>query len=232
MELKELQTIAKEHGLDITDRMLDQFDQYAKLLIEWNGKMNLTAICEYDKIIEKHFYDSIMCLFQEDIQGSVCDVGSGAGFPSLPMKIVRPDLQIIIVEPLQKRCLFLNAVVEALKLDGVKIISARAEDHAKIAREAYDVVCARAVANMSLLSELCIPLVKKDGLFVALKGSDGYNELDRAANALSKLGVELLSSYEDKLLDGSMRINFYFKKVKHTPMMYPRAFAKIKKQPL
>lgn len=232
MELKELQTIAKEHGLDVTDKMLEQFDQYAKLLIEWNERMNLTAICEYDKIIEKHFYDSIMCLFQEDIHGSVCDVGSGAGFPSLPMKIVRPDLEIIIVEPLQKRCTFLKALVEALGLEDVQIINERAEDHAKKARESYDVVCARAVANMSLLSELCIPLVKKDGLFVALKGSDGYNELEKAKNALSKLGVELYSSYEDKLLDGSMRINFYFKKVKHTPMMYPRAFAKIKKQPL
>ena len=173
-----------------------------------------------------------MCLFQEDIKGCVADVGSGAGFPSLPMKIVRPDLKIVIIEPLQKRCAFLNAVVEALGLKDVQIINERAEDHAKQKREAYDVVCARAVANMSMLSELCIPLVKKGGMFIALKGSDGYNELNKAQNALQKLGVELKRSYDDQLLDGSMRINFYFSKVKHTPSMYPRPFAKIKKNPL
>lgn len=232
MELRELKSVGKEHGLDISDTMMEQFDRYARLLIEWNEKMNLTAIVEYDKIIEKHFYDSIMCLFQEDIKGCVADVGSGAGFPSLPMKIVRPDLKIVIIEPLQKRCTFLNAVVEALGLKDVQIINERAEDHAKQKREAYDVVCARAVANMSMLSELCIPLVKKGGMFIALKGSDGYNELNKAQNALQKLGVELKRSYDNQLLDGSMRINFYFSKVKHTPMMYPRPFAKIKKNPL
>ncbi|MDY5253003.1 MAG: 16S rRNA (guanine(527)-N(7))-methyltransferase RsmG [Erysipelotrichaceae bacterium] len=232
MELLELKKACEDHGLVITDKMLEQFDRYAQLLIEWNQKMNLTAIVEYDKIIEKHFYDSILCLLQEDIQGKVADVGSGAGFPSLPMKIVRPDLAIEIIEPLQKRCTFLNVVVDSLGLSDVKIINARAEDHAKDHRESYDVVCARAVANMAMLSELCIPLVKKGGMFVALKGSDGHNEYQKAQNALQKLGVELKSCYEDKLLDGSMRINFYFSKVKHTPMMYPRAFAKIKKQPL
>ncbi|MCI5773456.1 MAG: 16S rRNA (guanine(527)-N(7))-methyltransferase RsmG, partial [Erysipelotrichaceae bacterium] len=110
MELLELKKACEDHGLVITDKMLEQFDRYAQLLIEWNQKMNLTAIVEYDKIIEKHFYDSILCLLQEDIQGKVADVGSGAGFPSLPMKIVRPDLAIEIIEPLQKRCTFLNVV--------------------------------------------------------------------------------------------------------------------------
>ena len=232
MELLALKDKGKDLGLDISDKMLEQFDKYAKLLIEWNSFMNLTAIDKYEDIIEKHFYDSIICasFCASDIR--IADVGSGAGFPGLPLKIVRPDLSLVIVEPLNKRCKFLAKVVEELGLDNVIIENKRSEDYVKEARESFDVVTARAVANLSMLSELCIPLVKKDGIFLAMKGMEGYNEEDKAMNALNKLGVKRIAVKEANLSDGSLRINLIYQKVKNTPVAYPRNFAKIKKNPL
>ncbi|MEG0314589.1 MAG: 16S rRNA (guanine(527)-N(7))-methyltransferase RsmG [Erysipelotrichaceae bacterium] len=220
------------HGIVLSDLQLLQFDNYAKLLIEWNNKMNLTAILDLEDIYEKHFLDSILPSFYYKIEGKLCDVGAGAGFPSLPLKIIYPELEVTIVEPLGKRCLFLNEVVKQLKLNNVTIANERSEDYVKLHREEFDIVSARAVANLAVLSELCIPLVKMNGTFLALKGMHGDEEYNVAKKAIDILGCELIKRYEYKLSDDSLRINFAFKKIKHTAIKYPRVYGKIKKSPL
>lgn len=218
-------------GIKLNDEQLLQFRNYADLLLEWNTKMNLTAITKKEEIYVKHFLDCIMPSLYTDFKGSLCDVGAGAGFPGIPLKIVYPELKITILEPLHKRCLFLAALIEKLMLENVEILNVRAEDHAKTHREIYDVVTARAVANLTMLSELCIPLIKVDGIFLAMKGSNGLAELDAAEYAIKQLGCTLLKEdcYE---LDDAKRVNFVFQKSKKTPSKYPRMFAKIKKEPL
>lgn len=221
----------KNKGVVLSESQMVQFRKYADLLIEWNAKMNLTAITEKNEIYIKHFLDCILPSFHNDIKGSLCDVGAGAGFPSIPLKIVYPELIITILEPLNKRCLFLNALVNALNLENVFIENVRAEDYAKEHRECFDIVSARAVANLTMLSELCIPLVKVNGTFLAMKGSSGLDELEKANYAINILGCKLVNedSYE---LDGAKRVNLAFLKNKKTPMKYPRMFAKIKKEPI
>lgn len=218
-------------GIHVNDDQLKQFQQYADLLTEWNQKMNLTAITEENAIYEKHFFDSVLPLSDITLHGKLCDIGAGAGFPSLPMKIAREDLQVTIVEPIGKRITFLKHLCEKLQLDA-EIIHARAEDYVKERREVFDAVTARAVANLPMLSELCIPFVKPKGIFLAMKGADGYREHEAAKHAIACLGCEFQGGYEHTLSDGSKRVNLVYEKVKATPKCYPRAFAKIKKQPL
>lgn len=221
----------QKNGISLNEYQQKQFAQYAALLMEWNQKMNLTAIKEETAIYEKHFLDSIYPLIDIPFQGKLCDVGAGAGFPSLPMKIVQPELEVTIVEPLGKRITFLRHLCTELSLD-VELVNERAEDYVKEKRERFDIVTARAVANLPMLSELCIPLVKKQGLFLAMKGAEGYYEQAAAGNATACLGCEFLKGYEHELSDGSKRINLVYQKKQATPKRYPRAFAKIKKQPL
>lgn len=224
--------VLAEHGIQLHERQLQQFEKYASMLIEWNQKMNLTAITDLDEIYEKHFLDSILPSFDWKLQGSFCDVGAGAGFPGIPLKIIYPDLELTIVETLGKRITFLNALCEKLKLDGVACVHARAEDYAKEHRESFDIVSARAVANLPLLSELCIPLVKQHGSFLALKGANGDEEYALAEKAIRLLGCELKQRDVHTLSDGSQRINFVFEKTRLTPKKYPRPFAQMKKNPL
>lgn len=221
----------EKHNLVLTEIQLSQFQKYADLLREWNEKMNLTAITEMHEIYVKHFLDCILPSFSVEMKGSLCDVGAGAGFPSIPLKIAYPHLEVTIVEPLQKRCTFLKHLVKELGLENVTIENKRSEDFAKEARESFDIVSARAVANLTMLSELCVPLVKKEGIFLAMKGASGNEEMKSAQFALDVLGCKLkcVDEYE---LDGAKRINLVFDKVKKTPMKYPRMFAKIKKEPL
>ena len=174
-----------------------------QLLLEWNQKMNLTAITIEEEIWEKHFYDSIVP-FENLSHKTLCDVGSGAGFPGIPLKIVFPDMELTIVEPLQKRCRFLETVKEALDLKGVNIYPERAEDFVKEHRESYDVVSARAVARLSILLELCAPLVKMKGHFIALKGKQGHEELLEASilRKLQNRNLPLsLESMEENIFD-------------------------------
>ncbi|MDF9825681.1 16S rRNA (guanine527-N7)-methyltransferase [Breznakia sp. PF5-3] len=221
----------KDHNQALSEYQKQQFEIYAAMLVEWNQKMNLTAIKEEDEIYEKHFLDCILMSYGVEIQGTFCDVGSGAGFPSLPLKIVYPDLKVWIVEPLQKRCQFLNALVDKLKLNDVMIINARAEDYVKEKREAFDIVSARAVANLAMLCELCIPLTKVNGLFIAMKGPNAKQEIDESNDAIKILGCELEGiNFQD--LNGNERNNLIIRKVLRTPKKYPRAFAQIKKHPL
>lgn len=224
--------IMEVHGIVLSDIQKKQFADYAEMLIEWNQKMNLTAITDVDEIYEKHFLDSVLPSFDVKLEGSFCDVGAGAGFPSIPLKIVYPDLKITIVETLGKRISFLEALCKKLGLEDVTCVHARAEEYAKDHREYFDVVSARAVANLTMLSELCIPLVREHGIFLALKGANALEEYDKAKKAIALLGCKEVQRDEKRLSDGSCRINFVFEKVKPTPKKYPRAFAQIKKNPL
>lgn len=224
--------VMQEQGITLSEWQKQQFSIYKDMLVEWNQKMNLTAIVDEDEIYEKHFLDSILPSFDINIKGSFCDVGAGAGFPSIPLKIVYPELKITIVETLGKRVTFLKALCEALKLDDVACVHARAEDYAKQYRESFDFVSARAVANLPVLSELCIPLVKMNGYFIAMKGANGEEEASLAQKAITTLGCKEVQRNFKTLSDGSKRVNFVYQKVKPTPNKYPRAFAKIKKNPL
>ncbi|HBS91057.1 MAG TPA: 16S rRNA (guanine(527)-N(7))-methyltransferase RsmG [Erysipelotrichaceae bacterium] len=222
---------AKKYQIDLTEKQLNQFVLYAQLLQEWNEKMNLTAIVEWDEIFQKHFLDSMtiapFCLNAS----SLADIGSGAGFPGLVLKIVFPQLHVTLVEPTNKRCNFLKEVISQLQLNEVDVLNERAED-LKDHRESFDVVTARAVANLQVLSELCLPLVRIDGSFVSMKGAAGRQEVADAKNAISLLGGQV-EAVEDLLMsDGSSRVNVNIKKVRITPMKYPRAYGQIKKKPL
>ena len=225
-------SILEKHGIVLSNRQIEQFEVYAQMLVEWNQKMNLTAITDLDEIYEKHFLDSILPSFDVPLKGSFCDVGAGAGFPSIPLKIVYPDLKITIVETLGKRITFLNALCGKLELKDVECVHARAEEYAKDHREYFDIVSARAVANLTMLSELCIPLVKVGGIFLSLKGANAQEEYDKAKKAISLLGCKEKQRDEKHLSDGSCRVNFVFEKIQPTPKKYPRAFAQIKKNPL
>ena len=219
----------KEHKLELTDRQKEQFELYAKMLVEWNEKMNLTSITDREGIYMKHFYDSLVPSFDIEIKGSLCDVGSGAGFPSIPLKIMYPDLEVTIIETLGKRVTFLNELAKTLGIE-INAIHARAEECSDL-RETFDFVTARAVANMPLLCELCIPLVRVGGKFIVMKGLSGKEELNDSKKALRVLGCKVENIYESHSEDMT-RINIECTKVKPTPKGYPRAFAKMKKSPL
>ena len=218
-------------NIQLSPVQIEQLKKYMELLVEWNEKMNLTAITDEEQVWEKHFYDSILPFANLNF-ASMCDVGSGAGFPGIPVQIVFPHVHMTLVEPLQKRCRFLNEVKEQLNLTNLEVINARAEDFAKERREQYDVVSARAVAKLSILLELCVPFVKKGGTMIALKGKNGMEELEQAQKAISVLGIQLESETTSVIEDDATRINLYFKKIKNTPNKYPRAYGQIKKKPL
>ncbi|KGR86817.1 16S rRNA (guanine(527)-N(7))-methyltransferase RsmG [Lysinibacillus odysseyi] len=214
-------------GIELSDAQIEQFRKYFELLVEWNEKMNLTAITDLEGVYLKHFYDSISPSFYFDFTKteSVCDVGAGAGFPSIPIKICFPHLHVTIVDSLNKRITFLNHLSEQLGLDNMEFAHARAEEFGQNMkyREQFDVVTARAVARLSVLSELCIPLAKQGGFFVALKAAAGAEELKDAKKAISTLGAALKEEFSFLLpVEESERSLFVFDKIKQTPKKYPR----------
>lgn len=221
--------------IELTEKQLAQLEKYYELLVEWNDKMNLTAITEKNAVYKKHFYDSLTPAITFDFTQvtSICDVGSGAGFPSFVLKIVFPHLQITIVEALEKRIKFLQEVVQVLSLDGVTFVHARAEEYGRTHRETFDVVTARAVARLPLLSELCIPMVKNGGTFIVLKGEQGEIELQEAKSALQILGITKIKKDVLFLEDNDdKRVILFLEKGKKTPEKYPRNFGQIKNNPL
>jgi 16S rRNA (guanine527-N7)-methyltransferase len=228
-----------EHGIELSDYQLKQFADYYELLVATNEKFNLTAITDKEEVYLKHFYDSITAAFYfPAIQTEplkILDVGAGAGFPSIPMKIVFPQLQVSIIDSLQKRIGFLNDLATALNLDGVSFFHGRAEDfggHKGGHRATFDVVTARAVARMTVLSELTMPLLKVGGHLVAMKGSGAQVELAKAAFALKILGGEVESTHAFELPNGDPREIDVVKKIKSTPGKYPRNPGVIKKAAL
>lgn len=182
--------------------------------------------------MEKHFYDCLLALSQVNPGNDAADVGTGAGFPGLVFKIARPNLRMTLIEPTEKRCRFLEEVIAQLKLSQVQVVNARAEEYAAAHRESFDLVTARAVANLPVLAELCMPLVKTGGIFLAMKGARGREEAAEGAFAVKQLGGEIQEIREGHLSDGDARISLIIRKQSRTPQQYPRPYARIKKKPL
>lgn len=208
-----------------------QFETYLNRLVEVNKVMNLTAITDPQEVYEKHFLDSALIAPLIKQGATLADVGSGAGFPGVPLAILRDDLQVSLIEPTAKRCAFLSELISELKLNQVYVINDRAEN-LPCARETYDVVTARAVAPLSILLELCVPLVKEGGLMIAMKGQKGLEELEEAKNAMKALHLSLVDAQTVSLPSAGDRVNLIFRKDKKTEAKYPRAYAQIKKKPL
>lgn len=223
-----------DKGITLSQKQIQQFELYYQTLVEWNEKMNLTAITNKEDVYLKHFYDSLTISFDYPLNNqSLCDIGAGAGFPSIPLKIVYPDLKITIVDSLSKRITFLKHLVQVLQLNDVNAISARAEEYAKDHRESFDIVTARAVARLNILDELCLPLVKIDGDFITLKGLKAKEELSEAKQGIEKLGGTIEKEVDFTLTDeNDHRCNIFIHKTKQTPVKYPRQFGQIKKKPL
>lgn len=216
-----------EKGISLSPQQMEQFELYFNLLVEWNEKMNLTSITDKKEVYLKHFYDSVSAAFYFDFSKplSICDVGAGAGFPSIPINICFPHLHITIVDSLQKRINFLSHLSKELGLKNVNLFHDRAETFGqnKEHRESFDVVTARAVARLSVLSELCIPLVKEGGYFVAMKASAAQEELDAGKKALHVLGGKVQEIHSFELpLEHSERTILVIEKVKSTPKKFPR----------
>jgi 16S rRNA (guanine527-N7)-methyltransferase len=233
----EYQELLAAKGIVLSSQQLDQFQRYFELLVEWNEKMNLTGITERAAVYEKHFYDSLSLAFYIDLSKAIrlADIGSGAGFPSLPLKIAFPHLQVTIVDSLNKRISFLKHVCEALGLEGVQCVHGRAEDIGRLPahRDRYDAVTARAVARLAGLSELCLPFAAKDGLFAAMKGANPQEELDEAAYALKELRGKVERVETMKLpVEQSERAIVFIRKADRTPAAYPRKAGVPLKQPL
>jgi len=228
---------AEAIGISLTDRQLEQFELYFRLLVEWNEKMNLTGITERAAVYEKHFYDSLTVSLAADLRGEVAlaDIGSGAGFPSIPLKIAFPQLKITIVDSLAKRIRFLEEVGSSLKLEDVSCIHGRAEDVARLPahRDRYDVATARAVARLAGLNELCLPFVRAGGSFVAMKGSDLSEEIEESRFSIKQLNGELQEVRRLELpIERSERHLVLIRKVRPTPKSYPRKAGVPLKMPL
>lgn len=233
-----IQELSK-HNFKITKEQEEQFKIYFKELIETNKVVNLTRITEESDVYLKHFFDSVTPLFTfgEVFKdgSSLCDVGAGAGFPSIPLKILMPSLKVTIVDSLAKRLKFLESLIKKLNLSDVELVHGRAEDVGQNPkyREKFDLVTARAVANMTVLSEYCLPLVKKGGYFVALKGPKAADELTDSQKALSVLGGKLIKDEELTLPDSDEeRTLVLVEKVKNTPKKYPRQAGTPRRKPI
>ncbi|MEH7414010.1 16S rRNA (guanine(527)-N(7))-methyltransferase RsmG [Neobacillus drentensis] len=227
MNIEQFTASLQEKGISLSEKQLDQFETYFTTLVEWNEKMNLTAITEKTDVYLKHFYDSITASFYFDFSEPfhLCDVGAGAGFPSIPLKIVYPHIEVTIVDSLNKRISFLNHLANVLNLEKIHFVHDRAETFGvnPLYRENFDVVTARAVARMSVLSEFCLPLVKVGGHFLAMKALHAKDELDAAQKAISTLGGKVEKVHTFTLpMEDSERTILIIKKEKQTPKKYPR----------
>lgn len=234
---EEFQQKLREHHIVLTQTQIEQFERYYQLLVEWNQKINLTAITDKNEVYLKHFYDSVALAFSVDLdkKASICDIGSGAGFPSIPLKIIFPESKVTIVDSLNKRINFLRTLITELDLNQVALFHDRAEtfgqkiDH----RASYDYVVARAVARLNVLCELCLPLVKKNGYFYALKAAKSQEELNEAKGSMAILGGKFI---EDKQIylpnTDDQRHVLVIEKKKETPKKYPRKPGLPSKKPI
>lgn len=238
MNVEQFKEELARQGYPLTDRQVEQFHCYFERLVEWNEKINLTAITEKEEVYLKHFYDSITVAFSHSLSDKayhLCDVGSGAGFPSIPLKILFPNLKVTIVDSLNKRIKFLELLVEELELEDVSLYHDRAESFGQNTqfRESYDFVTARAVARLNVLAELCLPLVKESGYFLAMKAMRADEEVTEAKKAISLLGGKWIEDTEIHLPETKdERHILVIQKVKKTPKKYPRKPGTPNKQPL
>ena len=227
--------VREKIGIELSDLQKKQYNRYYELVVEWNQKINPTAITEEEEFYTKHFFDSISLAFFKDYSNieSICDVGSGAGFPSIPLKILYPNLKVTIVDSLNKRIKFLNLVKDELGLTDCNFVHARAEEFGqnKEYRESFEIVTARAVARLNVLSELCLPLVKKNGYFLSLKAQKAEEETKEATNAIKILGGKLEKDLNFDI-EGEERHILEIRKAKETPNKYPRKAGTPNKKPL
>jgi 16S rRNA (guanine527-N7)-methyltransferase len=235
-ESKEFEQGLKELNLELSDIQKQQFMDYYEMLIEKNKVMNLTAITELSEVIQKHFIDSLTIIKVIKLKNQkILDLGTGAGFPGIPLKIAFPDLEIVLLDSLNKRLLFLQEVIEKLKLKNITTLHGRAEDYGKDPnyREKYDVCVSRAVAKLSSLSEFCIPYVNKDGYFISYKSGKVEEELISSQRAFKLLGAKL-ETVNSFVLPGTEmeRSLIVIKKMEKTPKIYPRGAGKPSKEPL
>lgn len=227
----------KELSIVLNDKQIQQFEQYYNILVEWNKVMNLTAITEYEEVVEKHFLDSLTIVNAIHVKKieTLIDVGTGAGFPGIPLKIAFPHLKVTLLDSLNKRIKFLNKVINLLELNDIKAIHGRAEDYAKQAeyREQYDICVSRAVANLATLSEYCLPYVKVDGLFVPYKSGEIDEELKSSEKAVSILGGKVEEVVKFQLPGTDIGRSFVkIHKIKETKKKYPRKAGMPTKEPL
>ena len=230
-----LRETLEQQGLPYSDSLCEKLDQYAEILVDWNQRMNLTAITDPSGIVVKHFVDSLLLLKAAEIAegASLIDVGTGAGFPGIPLAIVQQDADFTLLHSLGKRIRFLDEVREALGLGNVACVHGRAEEFAQAHREQFDLAVSRAVANLAVLSELCLPLVKVGGAFLAMKSTGCEAETEGAQTAIRRLGgtLERVVDYTIPTTDVTHRV-LVIRKTAPTAKKYPRPFAQIKKQPL
>ena len=225
----------KDFGISLTEKQTEQFLEYYKLLIEWNEVMNLTAITEFEEVLSKHFVDSCALGKAVSMEGEkrLLDVGTGAGFPGMPLAILCPQTEFVLLDALRKRIDFLNEVIAELGLTNVTAVHARAEDYARDNRGTFDLAVSRAVADLRVLSELALPMVKVGGAFLAMKAEDCTEEVETAANARTVLGApdaEVL--HYTVPFDEVSRAIVRLQKTQETPEKYPRRFKKIQTSPL
>lgn len=234
-EFEKIAPLCEKSGIKLTPLIQQRLTAYGRMLLEWNEKINLTAITDPDEILYKHFYDCLLFFDAVKISenAKVIDVGTGAGFPGMVLKIARPDIRLTMLDGLNKRLVFLNTVLSELKLEA-ETVHMRAEDGGKSPeyRERFDLACARAVAAMPVLCEYCIPFVKKGGYFVAMKGSSGIEEAKSASNAIKLLGGEKPEIICRELRKNEPRTFISIKKISQTPTGYPRTGGKIAKSAL
>ena len=227
----------EDFGIEASDKMLADFQKYKEILVEWNQKMNLTGIEDEKEVFIKHFLDSISAVSKGYIKNgmSLIDVGTGAGFPGMPLRISLPDLKVTLLDSLNKRINFLQEVANQIDIDDIEFIHGRAEDFGKDEnyRECFDIATARAVAGLPALMEFCVPFVKVGGHFVCLKGPNANLELEESKKAMEVLGIEYIEKIDIKLPEIDLDHNILvFKKVKNTPSKCPRKAGKVTKNPI
>lgn len=236
-KMSQLKKDALQFGVELSEMQLSQFYDYYQLLIDWNEKINLTAITDFDEVLKKHFLDSLSIgsILKQDSNASVLDIGTGAGFPGIPIKIAFSDTEVTLMDSLNKRVSFLNEVIDQLGLEKIETIHGRAEDFAKkdLLREKFDFCVSRAVANLSSLCEFCLPYVKVGGRFISYKSEKAKEELDASKNAISILGGGNVFCDEFTLPGTDFNRTFIvIEKIKETPAKYPRKAGTPVKQPL
>ncbi|MCC0697375.1 MULTISPECIES: 16S rRNA (guanine(527)-N(7))-methyltransferase RsmG [unclassified Clostridioides] len=235
--IKLLENGIKNFNIDTNDDMLQKFKTYRDILVDWNQKMNLTGIEDEKEVYIKHFLDSISAVKNGYIKNgmSIIDVGTGAGFPGIPLKICLEELELTLLDSLNKRISFLEEVARALELEGIKFIHGRAEDFGKDEkyREKYDIATARAVAGLPILMEFCVPFIKVGGYFICLKGPNANLELEESKKAIDTLGLEFVEKIDVELPEIDLNHNILvFKKIHETPVKYPRKAGKPAKNPI
>lgn len=235
VDIKKLKSLCDSKNIYLDENAEKRFEIYYNLLVSWNEKMNLTAITDPEGVLIKHFYDSLLFFKVTEVKNGaqIIDVGTGAGFPGLALKIARPDIKLTLLDGLNKRLTFLEAVLKETGLDA-ELVHKRAEECGKDKkyRERYDFATARAVKVMPVLCEYCLPFVKAGGNFIALKGATGKEELEASKNALKLLGGKTEAVIEENLPEGDKRILINVKKISQISPKYPRDNAKISKNPL